>query len=251
MVKVLLCGCNGRMGRAVHNIISSEKEMEIVAGVDPFQEVVNPYPVFASVKDVDVPCDVIIDFSSSKTTDDLLDFCLKSGVPVVLCSTGLSDEQIERVNDASKSIAILRSGNMSLGVNLIVKLLGEMTGVLTEAGFDVEIVEKHHKMKMDAPSGTALMLADAVNNASGDKYEYVYDRTERRAVRPENEIGISTIRGGSIVGDHDVIFAGQDEVITISHRAYSRALFAKGAVSAAYFLKDKKSGYYTMQDVIG
>ena len=251
MVKVLLCGCNGRMGRAVHNIISSEKEMEIVAGVDPFQEVVNPYPVFASVKDVDVPCDVIIDFSSSKTTDDLMDFCLKSGTPVVLCSTGLSDEQIERVNDASKSIAILRSGNMSLGVNLIVKLLGEMTGVLTEAGFDVEIVEKHHKMKMDAPSGTALMLADAVNNAAGDKYEYVYDRTERRAVRPENEIGISTVRGGNIVGDHDVIFAGQDEVITISHRAYSRALFAKGAVSAAYFLKDKKSGYYTMQDVIG
>ena len=251
MVKVLLCGCNGRMGRAVHNIISSEKEMEIVAGVDPFQEVVNPYPVFASIKDVDVPCDVIIDFSSSKTTDDLLDFCLKSEVPVVLCSTGLSDEQIERVNDASKSIAILRSGNMSLGVNLIVKLLGEMTGVLTEAGFDVEIVEKHHKMKMDAPSGTALMLADAVNNAAGGKYEYVYDRTERRAVRPENEIGISAVRGGSIVGDHDVIFAGQDEVITISHRAYSRALFAKGAVSAAYFLKDKKSGYYTMQDVIG
>ena len=251
MVKVLLCGCNGRMGRAVHNIISSEKDMEIVAGVDPFQEIVNPYPVFASVKDVDVPCDVIIDFSSSKTTDDLLDFCLKSGVPVVLCSTGLFDEQIERVNEASKSIAILRSGNMSLGVNLIVKLLGEMTGVLTEAGFDVEIVEKHHKMKMDAPSGTALMLADAVNNAAGGKYEYVYDRTERRAVRPENEIGISTVRGGSIVGDHDVIFAGQDEVITISHRAYSRALFAKGAVSAAYFLKDKKSGYYTMQDVIG
>ena len=126
-----------------------------------------------------------------------------------------------------------------------------MTVGLTEDGQEVEIVEKHHKMKMDAPSGTALMLADAVNDAAGGKYEYVYDRTERRAIRPENEIGISAVRGGSIVGDHDVIFAGQDEVITISHRAYSRALFAKGAVSAAYFLKDKKSGYYTMQDVIG
>ncbi|MBR4580739.1 MAG: 4-hydroxy-tetrahydrodipicolinate reductase [Lachnospiraceae bacterium] len=251
MVKVMLCGCNGRMGRAVHNIIASEKNMEIVAGVDLFQKVDNPYPVYDSVNDVDVPCDVIIDFSSSKTTDELLDFCLQSGIPVVLCSTGLSDEQIAKVEEASKNVAILRSGNMSLGVNLIVKMLGEMSKVLTDAGFDVEVVEKHHKMKMDAPSGTALMLADAVNGANENKFEYVYDRTERREVRPVNEIGISAVRGGSIVGDHDVIFAGQDEVVTISHRAYSRALFAKGAVSAAYFLADKKAGLYTMQDVIG
>jgi len=251
MVKVLLCGCNGRMGRAVHNIVSTEKEMEIVAGVDSYQEIANPYPVFSSVKEVNVPCDVIIDFSSSQATDDLLDFCVQTGVPVVLCSTGLSEAQIKKVEETSEHAAVLRSGNMSLGVNLIVKMLGEMSNVLTEAGFDVEIVEKHHKMKMDAPSGTALMLADAVNNASNGKYSYIYDRTERREVRPENEIGISAVRGGSIVGDHDVIFAGQDEVVTISHRAYSRTLFAKGAVSAAYFLADKKSGYYTMQDVIG
>ena len=251
MVKVLLCGCNGRMGRAVHNMVSNEKEMEIVAGVDTYTETANPYPVFTNIMDVDVACDVVIDFSSSKTTDALLEFCTEAGISVVLCSTGLSDEQLKKVEEASKSIAILRSANMSLGVNLIIKLLSQASGVLTNAGFDVEIVEKHHKMKMDAPSGTAIMLADAVNEACDNKFHYTYDRSQRREVREEDEIGISAVRGGSIVGDHDVIFAGQDEVITFSHTAYSRALFARGAVSAAYFLAGKEPGYYTMQDVIG
>ena len=251
MVKVLLCGCNGRMGRAVNNIVSNEKNMEIAAGVDAYREVANTYPVFEKVSEVNVPCDVIIDFSSSKCTDALMDFCEESGIPVVLCSTGLSDAQLKRVEDVSKNVAVLRSANMSLGVNLLIKILGEYSDVLADAGFDVEIVEKHHRMKMDAPSGTALALADAVNEACDHSFNYVYDRTGRREVRPQAEIGISAVRGGSIVGDHDVIFAGQDEVITFSHTAYSRALFAKGAVSAAYFLAGKEPGYYSMQDVIG
>ena len=251
MIRVLLCGCNGRMGRAIHNLLLKDQNMEIVAGVDTFTEVSNPYPVFQSIKEADVPADVIIDFSSSKVTDDLLDFCVESGIPVVLCSTGLSDEQLAKVEECSGKVAILRSANMSLGVNLLIKLLKEATGVLTDAGFDVEIVEKHHKMKLDAPSGTALALADAVNEGAGGRFHYVYDRTQRREMRDENEIGISAVRGGSIVGDHDVIFAGQDEVITFSHTAYSRTLFAKGAITAAAFLAGKEPGYYTMQDVIG
>ena len=251
MIRVLLCGCNGRMGRAIHNMLVKDSSMEIVAGVDTYTEVSNPYPVFPSVKNVDVPCDVVIDFSSSKATDDLLDYCVESGTPVVLCSTGLSEEQLKKVEECSKKVAILRSANMSLGVNLIIKLLKENAAVLTDAGFDVEIVEKHHKMKLDAPSGTALALAEAVNEGAGGKFHYVYDRTQRREVRDETEIGISAVRGGSIVGDHDVIFAGQDEVITFSHTAYSRALFAKGAVTAAAFLAGKEPGYYSMQDVIG
>ena len=189
--------------------------------------------------------------NSSKTTDSLLEYCVKTNTPVVLCSTGLSEEQLQKVQDASTKVAVLKSANMSLGINLLMKLLKEATAVLGEAGFDIEIVEKHHNRKLDAPSGTALALADSVNETAGNKYHYVYDRSQRRERRDVSEIGISAVRGGSIVGDHDVIFAGQDEVITFSHTAYSRALFAKGAVSAAKFLAGKEAGFYTMQDVIG
>jgi 4-hydroxy-tetrahydrodipicolinate reductase len=200
---------------------------------------------------VNIPADVVIDFSSAKNTDALLDFCKESKTPLVLCSTGLSDEQLKKVEETSKEVAILKSANMSLGVNLLIKLLKEATGVLGDAGFDIEVVEKHHNQKLDAPSGTALALADSINEAADGKYHYVYDRSQRREKRDPNEIGISAIRGGSIVGDHDVIFAGQDEVITFSHTAYSRALFGRGAVAAAAYLAGKEPGFYTMQDVIG
>jgi 4-hydroxy-tetrahydrodipicolinate reductase len=172
-------------------------------------------------------------------------------IPCVLCTTGLSKEQLDHVEEASKKVAILKSANMSLGVNMLLKILKEAAGVLVPAGFDIEIVEKHHNQKVDAPSGTALALADSINEEFNNEYEYVYDRSQVRAKRSDKEIGISAVRGGTIVGDHDVIFAGEDEVVTFSHRAYSKALFGKGAVAAAKFLKGKPAGKYDMQDVIG
>ena len=165
-------------------------------------------------------------------------------------SAGLSEEQLERVEKASKKVAILKSANMSLGINMLLKLLKEATEILAPAGFDIEIVEKHHNLKVDAPSGTALALGDSINEVLDNEYEYVYDRSTRREKRPKKEIGFSAVRGGTIVGDHDVIFAGADEVITFSHTAYSKAVFGKGAIQAAKFLKGKPAGLYNMSDVI-
>lgn len=250
MVRVIMSGCGGKMGKVITSLVADEKEMEIVAGIDVSDCVEDAYPVFKSLEECSVDADVVIDFSNAKGTDTLLDACVSKKLPCVLCTTGLSAEQLSHVQEASKKTAILRSGNMSVGINLLLKLLHQAAPVLAEAGFDIEIVEKHHNQKVDAPSGTALMLADAVNEAAGGDYEYVYDRSGRRERRPEKEIGISAVRGGTIVGDHDVIFAGTDEVITISHRAYSRNVFAKGAVQAAKFLAGKEAGLYDMSDVI-
>lgn len=251
MINIIMHGCNGRVGRMITSFLENDSEMKIVAGVDKYDEGKNTYPVFGSIKECDVDADVVIDFSNSEATDELLDYCLWKKIPVVLCTTGLSPEQTAKVNDAAKSIAILRSANMSLGVNLLLKLVSDAAKALEPAGFNVEIVEKHHKHKLDAPSGTALALADAAAGAMKDEYVYVYDRSGRRQERPAGEIGISAVRGGSIVGDHDVIFAGEDEVITLSHTAYSRGIFAKGAIEAARFLAGKAPGMYSMQDVIG
>ena len=250
MVRIIFCGCYGRMGNAVRQIIKDTSDMEIVAGVD-ITEGTAEFPVYASITDVKETADAIIDFSSPKALDSILSYATSKNVPVVLCTTGFSAEQLDDIKKASEKVAILRSANMSLGINTLVKLLKTATGILAENGYDIEIVERHHNQKKDAPSGTALLLADAINDAANGKYEYVYDRSERREVRPQNEIGISAVRGGSIVGDHEVIFAGLDEVIEIKHRAYSRSVFAKGAVSAAAYLKGKPAGMYDMSDVIG
>ena len=188
---------------------------------------------------------------SAKAVDHLLDYCGARKMPLVLCTTGLSPEQIEKVKETSKKTAILRSANMSLGINTLMKLVQDAAKVLANAGFDIEIVEKHHNKKLDAPSGTALALADSINEAMDERYHYKYDRSTERVRRDENEIGISAVRGGTIVGDHDVIFAGTDEVITFSHTAYSKAIFGKGALQAALFLAGKEPGMYDMQDVIG
>lgn len=250
MVKIIIHGCNGRMGQFVSRIAAADSETEVAAGVDISNHIENPYPVFDDISKCDVEADVIIDFASAKAVDGLLAYCVEKKIPCVLCTTGLDEEQIKKVEEASRQVAILKSANMSLGINLLLKLLKEASGVLAGAGFDIEIVEKHHSQKLDAPSGTALALADSVNEGLDSAYEYVYDRSGRRMVRPQKEIGISAVRGGTIVGEHDVIFAGTDEVITFSHRAYSREVFAKGAVTAAKFLAGKQAGYYGMNDVI-
>ncbi len=251
MVKVIMHGCNGKMGKMITNLLANDTEAQIVAGIDAFDEGKNVFPVFSSIDKCDVEADVIIDFSIAKAVDGLLDYCVEKNVPCVLCTTGLSAEQLEKVSKASEKVAILKSANMSLGINMLLKLVKEATAVLAPAGFDIEIVEKHHNLKVDAPSGTALALADSINEELNNSYEYVYDRSQVREKRKQNEIGISAVRGGTIVGDHDIIFAGEDEVITFNHRAYSKAVFAKGAIQAAKFLKGKASGMYDMSDVIG
>lgn len=250
MTRVIMHGCNGKMGKTIAGLIAADDSIELVAGVDAFDDGSNSFPVFKNMSDCDVQADAIIDFSAAPAVDGLLTYCVEKQIPCVLCTTGLSEEQLAKVNEASKKVAILKSANMSLGINMLLKLLKEAAQVLAPAGFDIEIVEKHHNLKVDAPSGTALALGDSVNEALGNEYEYVYDRSTRREKRPIKEIGFSAVRGGTIVGDHDVIFAGADEVVTFSHTAYSKAVFGKGAIQAAKFLKGKSAGLYNMSDVI-
>lgn len=251
MTRIIMSGCNGAMGTTITKIVSEDAEAEIVAGVDIRDDGTKSYPVFTSITECDVEADAIIDFSTPKILDDLLDYCESKKVPVVLCTTGYDEEQLAKIEEAAKKIAVLKSANMSLGINTLMRLVQEAAKVLATEGFDVEIVEKHHNQKLDAPSGTALALADAVNEAMENQYEYIFDRSQRREKRDKKELGISAVRGGTIVGEHDVIFAGIDEVVTFSHTAYSKAVFGKGAVAAAKFLKGKEVGRYEMADVIG
>ena len=250
MIRAIMSGCNGKMGRMITEIVKNEEDAVIAAGVDKFTGIPNDYPVFEEITQCDVDVDVVIDFSNAKAVDELLNYCGEKKLPLVLCTTGLSEDQLAKVTETSKETAILKSANMSLGINLLMKILKDATKVLSPAGYDIELVEKHHNQKLDAPSGTALALADSINEAADNQYHYVYDRSQRREKRDAKEIGISAVRGGTIVGDHDVIFAGQDEVITFSHMAYSRKLFATGAVSAARFLAGKPTGMYDMSRVI-
>ncbi len=250
MVEVILHGCNGRMGQMLSELISKDEEMTVVAGIEPSGEAKNDYPVYKSFDELKETADVIIDFSTASAIDSLLDYCEKTHTPLVLCSTGLSEAQLDRIERLAKVSAVLVSANMSLGINVLLKLLKNVTKTLYENGFDIEIVEKHHNQKLDAPSGTALALADVMKDELDD-ISYNLDRSKVSKKRERNEIGISAVRGGTIVGEHEVIFAGTDEVIEIKHTAYSRAIFAKGAMSAAKFLSGKSAGKYSMSDVIG
>ena len=234
MVKIIMHGCNGHMGQVISGIVEKDPDAEIVAGIDIADQGKNSYPVFTDIDTCQVEADAIIDFSSAKATDKLLEYSAARQIPVVLCSTGLSEEQLAKVEETSKKVAVLKSANMSLGINTLLKL-----------------VEKHHRLKVDAPSGTALALADSINEVMDNKYHYVYDRSQKREKRDDKEIGISAVRGGTIVGEHEIIFAGQDEVIEFKHTAYSKAIFGKGAVEAAKFLAGKPAGRYDMSDVIG
>ena len=235
MTRIIMHGCNGHMGQVITGIVANDANAQIVAGIDLRDDGHNLYPVFASLEECNVEADVIIDFASAKAEDTLVDYIKKTKIPAVICTTGLSDEQIASINEASKSVAILRSANMSLGINTLFKLLQDAAKVFASAGFDIEIVEKHHNQKLDAPSGTALALADSMKEVLDDDYFYRYD---------------SAVRGGTIVGEHEVIFAGEDEVIEFKHTAHSKAVFAKGAVEAAKFLAGKPAGMYDMRDVI-
>lgn len=251
MIRMILSGCCGFMGRVVTEIADGDPDIQIVAGIDPRKDDTKPYPVYGTPAECQAEGDVLVDFSSAQALGGLLKYCVEKQVPAVLCSTGYSQEQLDEIQEASGKVAVLKSANMSLGVNLLLKLLKEAAKTLAPAGFDMEIVEKHHNRKVDAPSGTALALADSLNEALNQEYTYTYDRSQVRKSRDKKEIGISAVRGGSIVGEHEVIFAGLDEVIEFKHTAYSRSIFAKGAVSAAKYLAGKPAGLYNMGDVIG
>ena len=251
MINAILHGSSGRMGQTIISLLAEDQNIKIIAGIDAFNNGKNDFPVYQSIKECDLRADVIIDFSIASAIDNLLDYCGDKLIPCVICTTGLSDNQLAHLHDTAEKVAILKSANMSLGINLLLKMLKEATNILTPAGFDIEIVEKHHNQKVDAPSGTALALGDSINETLDKEYTYVFDRSQTREKRTKKEIGYSAIRGGTIVGEHDVIFAGTDEVVTFSHTAYSRSVFAKGAIEAAKFLTGKPARLYTMADVIG
>ncbi|OON96704.1 MAG: 4-hydroxy-tetrahydrodipicolinate reductase [Epulopiscium sp. Nele67-Bin005] len=250
MIKIIMHGCNGKVGQVISNLISDYPDLEIVAGVDPNLAAPNPYPVFQNIHDCFVEADVIIDFSIAHAVPSLLDFAKSRQLPVVVCTTGLNDEQILLVENTGNSIPVFFSANMSLGVNLLINLAKRATEILSDSSFDIEIVEKHHNNKIDAPSGTALAIADALQDTLDNEYSLCFDRSQIREARPKKEIGVHAIRGGTIVGDHDIIFAGNDEVLTLSHSASSKDVFAVGALKAAKFLAYKRPGVYNMAHLL-
>ena len=248
MIKVIICGASGKMGGFVADACKSDGDIQVVAGVDKINLGQN-FPIFGDFKSINTDADVIIDFSNPILLDSILEYAIKTNTAVVLATTGYSDSQIEQIKEASKKVPVFFSFNMSLGVNLTCSLAKKAAAVLGD-GFDIEIVEKHHNQKIDAPSGTAIMLANAVNSCFGGEKVYEYDRHSKRQKRSKKEIGIHSVRGGTIVGEHDVIFAGHDETVTISHSAQSKEVFAVGSVKAAKFLAEKPAGLYDMNSII-
>lgn len=249
MTRMILSGCNGSMGKTVSACAAERGDFDIVAGIDRNGSSEHPYPVFSDPEEITAGADVLIDFSSPALLSSLLEFGKKRGLPLVLCTTGYGREQVETVERASHEIPIFYSSNMSMGINLLLELVKKAERVLG-ADFDVEIIETHHNQKLDAPSGTALMIADAVSEASGSEMHYLYDRHSQRKKRGRDEIGIHSVRGGTVVGEHQVIFAGPQEVLTITHSAQSREVFALGALNAAVFLSHQAAGLYSMADLI-
>ena len=248
MINVLLSGCNGKMGRVITNILESNELMNIVCGYDINTES-DSYPVYSDFSQVKEKVDVVIDFSNPACLDNLISFCGDRRVPLVLATTGLSTEQREKLSALSKRIPVFYSANMSVGVNLLISLVKKAAAVL-EGNFDIEIIEKHHNQKIDAPSGTALMIADEITSSLKGNVDYVYDRHFVRKKREQSEIGIHSIRGGTIVGEHSVIFAGNDEIIEVKHTATGKEVFAVGAIKAAAFLVGKHPGMYNMEDLV-
>lgn len=249
MVNIAIVGCNGKMGYFVAQAIDSRDDCNALFGVDAYGDNKYNFNVYKSFDEVCEKPDVIIDFSNPAVLDGMLDYAQNNGIPCVICTTGYSVEQVAQIKKASEKIAVFYSGNMSLGINLLIELTKEATRVLGNQ-FDIEIIEKHHNLKVDAPSGTALMIADGISETLDADPQYVYDRHAYRKKRSNNEIGIHSVRGGTIVGEHEVIFAGHDEVVTISHQAQSKEVFAVGAVNAAVFISSQIPGMYNMGNLL-
>ena len=250
MTKIILVGANGKMGSAITSNIANGENLSIVAGVDKYKGISRDYPVYDNISEITESAYAIIDFSNPDAIEDVINYAVANRIPLVIGTTGLTDSQMEKINEASKELAIFSSFNMSLGVNLLLELAKKATAVLGN-DFDIEVIEQHHNQKIDAPSGTAYMIANAINEVKNNTMQYKYDRHSTRAKRENNEIGIHSIRGGNIVGEHEVIFAGTDEIITLTHSARSKEVFATGAVNAAKFLKDQPAGLYSMKELIG
>lgn len=245
MTNIAICGANGKMGKNIYSCIADREDCTVVGGIDLNTQQYADFPIVDSPAKLPVKPDVIIDFSNPASLDGLLDYCFSTGTAIVVASTGYSDEQIAKIKASAEQIPVFFTFNMSLGINLLVELCKKAASILGDQ-FDIEIVEKHHNQKIDAPSGTAIMLANAINETLDNSKHYVYDRHSRRQKREKSEIGMHAVRGGTIVGEHDVIFAGHDEVITLSHSAGSKMVFAEGAVNAAVFLAGKPAGLYDM-----
>lgn len=249
MTNIAICGASGHMGRVIADIIANRADCTVCAGIDKITKSYADFPIVETPDQLPEKPDVIIDFSHPSTLNGLLGYCMTNGVPLVIATTGYSEEQIMQIRKAAESIPVFFTFNMSLGINLLAELAKKAAAVL-EGQFDIEIIEKHHNQKLDAPSGTALMLADAINDTLETKCSYVYDRHSVRAKRTKTEIGMHSIRGGTIVGEHEIIFAGRDEVISLKHEAHSKSVFAVGSVNAAVFLKSKSAGLYAMSDML-
>ncbi|MBP3334237.1 MAG: 4-hydroxy-tetrahydrodipicolinate reductase [Clostridia bacterium] len=249
MTNIIFCGINGRMGRAVEEIVCEKDNFKIVAGVDLNTERRGDYPVYSKIKEVSEKADVIIDFSFHAELPSYLEYAKANKLPVIIASTGHTPEESALMHEYSKYIPVFFSRNMSLGINLLIELSKKAAAMLGD-DFDIEIIEAHHNKKLDAPSGTALMIADAISETLESSPEYVYDRTERREARPKNEIGIHAVRAGGIVGEHSVLFGGKNESVTISHSAFSRSVFALGALRAAEFMVGMPAGFYSMTDLV-
>lgn len=248
MTKIILSGANGKMGRVIQNVVSLRDDCEIVAGVDLNTESTS-FPVYADINEITEKADVIIDFSNPVLLDHLLAYSKANKMPLVIATTGYDDNQKAQINDASKECPIFFTYNMSMGINLLANLAKKAVSVLG-SDFDIEIIEKHHNQKIDAPSGTALMLADAICEEIDNDMKYEYDRHSKREKRTKNEIGLHAVRGGTIVGEHDIMFCGRDEIITLSHSARSKEIFAVGAVNAAVYMNGKDAGLYDMAELI-
>ena len=249
MIKLIMNGCNGKMGQVISRLAEEDDEVEIVAGVDINTQIKNPYPVFTSIDEFDGDADVVIDFSHPSCLNSVLNYCKRTKTPVILATTGFSAEDKANFTAAAEEIPVFFSANMSLGINLLISL-AKQAAKLLEGNFDIEIVERHHNKKIDAPSGTALAIADAIDETLSYPAEYVFDRHSVRRQRKATEIGISAVRGGTIVGDHEVIFAGNDEVIELSHHAASKEIFAVGAIKAAKFMQGRSAGMYNMDMLV-
>lgn len=249
MTNIIICGANGKMGKMVYNCVQERDDCKVVGGIDMNTEPYADFPIYASPKEIAQKPDVIIDFSHPSSLDGLIEYGLMTGTPVIFTTTGYSDEQVAKIKAAAEHFPVFFSWNMSLGINLLVQLAKKAVSVLGDQ-FDVEIIEKHHNQKIDAPSGTALMIAKGINEEYDNTKNYIYDRHSVRKKRDKNEIGIHSVRGGTIVGEHEIIFAGHDEVITLSHSAASKGVFAVGAINAAVFIKGKSAGLYDMSDII-